>query len=187
MRVAFIAPAAGGFAAMALVGFFAALGPTTMEHALHISNRALSGIIVAELFVVAALAIFATANTQPRTTMMIGHIAIPAGVALLVCAQRLGSLWLMVASAAVCGFSSALGYRGGLAVVNTLTPPERRAETVSTYFVCCFLGNALPIVGVTALTQMQDAERASETFAIVLSAIGLCALGAARTVRTRAE
>jgi len=184
-RLAFIAPATGGFAAMALVGFFAALGPTTMEHDLHVTNRAISGIVVAMLFVVAALAIYATSNTKPRTTMMLGHIAIPAGVALLICAQRFGSLWLMAASAAVCGISSALGYRGGLAVVNELADSDRRAEVASTYFVCCFLGNALPIVGVTALTQMLGAQQASMVFAVVLSAIGLCALGIAATVRPR--
>jgi len=182
-RLAFIAPATGGFAAMALVGFFAALGPTTMEHALHVTNRAVSGIVVAVLFIVAAFAIHVTSNTKPRTTMMLGHIAIPVGVALLICAQRFESLWLMVASASVCGISSALGYRGGLAVVNALADADRRAEIASTYFVCCFLGNALPIVGVTALTQTLGAEQASEVFAIVLSAIGLCALGIAATAR----
>jgi Na+/melibiose symporter-like transporter len=71
--------------------------------------------------------------------------------------------------------------------VNMLAPPERRAETASTYFVCCFLGNALPIVGVTALAQVLGAERASMIFAGVLSAIGLCALLAAMTHRREAH
>lgn len=186
-RLAFIAPATGGFAAMALVGFFAALGPTTIERSLHITNRAVSGAVVASLFVIAALAIFLTINTKARTTMMLGHLAIPAGVALLICAQRFQSLWLMVASASVCGISSALGYRGGLAVVNSLADPERRAEVASTYFVCCFLGNALPIIGVTALTQMLGAERASLIFAVVLSVIGLGALAVARLVHVDSE
>jgi MFS family permease len=179
VRLAFVSPAAGGFAAMAMVGFFAALGPTTLHDALHVTNRAVSGMVVSELFIAAAVVIIMTRSLQPRTTMMIGLVTIPFGVALLVAAQQSGSLPLMLLSAGVCGASSALGYRGGLAVVNALTPAERRAEVASTYFVCCFLGNALPIIGVAALSKIAGANLASVVFAGVLSLIGIGALAAA--------
>jgi hypothetical protein len=101
-----------------------------MEHALHITNRAVSGIVVAVLFIVAAFSIDVTSNAKPRTTMMLGHIAIPAGVALLICAQRFESLWIMVASASVCGISSALGYRGGLAVATLSNRTASERDTI---------------------------------------------------------
>jgi MFS family permease len=180
VRWQFIAPAAAGFAAMALVGFYAALGPSTLQQALHVSNRAVSGAVVAELFIVAVLVIIATRNMPARTSLQLGLLSMPVGVALLVVAQRSGSMPLMLLSSAVCGFSAALGYRSGLAVASGLAPEERRAEVASTYFVCCFLGNALPIIGVTALTQRVDASGASLVFAIVLSVIGITALVAIR-------
>jgi MFS family permease len=183
MRLAFAAPAAGGFAAMAIVGFYAALGPSTIQQSLNITNRAESGVIVAEAFIVAMLAILATRNMKPRTTMMIGHAGIPMGVVLLVAAQRYGSMSFMLLSASICGAASALGYRGGLAAVNALAPPEQRAEVASTYFVCCFLGNALPIIGVTALSQTVGSKSASLIFAVVLSLIGIGALLLAGVVR----
>jgi len=179
-RLPFIAPAAGGFAAMAIVGFYAALGPTTLKHSLHVVNSALSGAVVAELFVVAALVIVATRHLTARATMMIGLMTIPIGVVLLVVAQRYGSLTIMLLSASFCGLSAALAYRGGLAVAGTLTPPERRAEVASSYFVCCFIGNALPIIGVAALTKFNGADVASLVFAGVLSIISVAALVAAR-------
>ena len=165
---------------MAIVGFYAALGPTTLKHSLHVVNSALSGTVVAELFVVAALVIVATRHLTARATMMIGLMTIPIGVVLLVVAQRYGSLTLMLLSASFCGLSAALAYRGGLAVAGTPTPPERRAEVASSYFVCCFIGNALPIIGVAALTKFNGADVASLVFAGVLSIISVAALVAAR-------
>jgi len=177
-RLAFIAPAATGFAAMALVGFFAALGPTTIRNDLHIANRALSGVLVAELFVVAAGVIVATRSMGARRAMLTGLVATPVGLAALILAQRLGSLPILLAGNAICGLAAALGYRGGLAVTSALAPPDRRAELVSAYFVCCFLGNAVPVIGAGALSQATDAKFADLVFAGVVSAIAVCALAA---------
>jgi hypothetical protein len=74
----------------------------------------------------------------------------------------------------------ALGYRGGLAVANTLAPPERRAEVASAFFVCCFCGNALPIIGVGALAQAVPAKAADLVFALVVSGIAGAAALASR-------
>jgi MFS family permease len=177
-RLAFIAPAATGFAAMALVGFFAALGPTTIRQDLHIANRAFSGALVAELFVVAAAVIVATRALAAKPAMLTGLAATPVGLALLIAAQQWGSLPLLIVGNAVCGVAAALGYRGGLAVTNGLAPPDRRAELASAYFVCCFLGNALPIVGAGALSQATDARFADAVFAGVVSVIALAAIAA---------
>lgn len=177
-RLAFIAPAATGFAAMALVGFFAALGPTTIREDLHLANRAVSGALVAELFAVASAAIVATRRLAARPAMLSGLAATPPGLALLIAAQRLESLPILLVGNAVCGVAAALGYRGALAVANSLAPAERRAEIASAYFVCCFLGNAIPIIGVGALAQASNARFADLVFAGVVSAIALGALGA---------
>jgi MFS family permease len=179
-RRAFVAPAAAGFAAMSLVGFYAALGPSMIRESLHVSNHAWSAAIVAELFVVAAIVIFATRNAPARATLQLGLFSMPLGVALLVAAQRTNSMALMLASSAVCGLSGALGYRSGLAVANGLAPAARRAEVASTYFVCCFLGNALPIIGVTALAQFIGLDAASLVFAVIVSLLGFAALAAMR-------
>ena len=177
-RLAFIAPAATGFAAMALVGFFAALGPTTIRRDLHLANRAFSGALVAELFVVATLTIVATRRLAPRPAMLAGLFATPVGLALLVAAQRMGSLPVFALGAAACGLAGALGYRGGLAVTNSLAPSDRRAELASAYFVCCFLGNALPVIGAGVLSQAADPKFADLVFAGVVSAIALGAIAA---------
>jgi MFS family permease len=123
--------------------------------------------------------IFATRQLAARTTMLTGLAAASVGMALLITAQRTGSLPVLLAATAVCGVVGALGYRGGLAVANSLAPPERRAEIASAYFVCCFSGNALPIIGVGALTLAATAHVADLVFAIMVSAIAAAAWAAA--------
>lgn len=151
---------------------------------LHIANRAIAAAIVAELFVVAAALIVATRKVEGRKLMLTGLAATPAGMALLVFAEPTGSLPILLVGTAVCAITGAFGYRGGLAVVNTLAPAERRAEMASAFFICCFCGNALPIVGLGALGQAISARAADLVFAIVVAAIAGLA-GIAALVRDR--
>ena len=185
VRAAFVAPAATGFAAMAVVGFYAALGPTTIRNDLGIANRALISLVVAELFVVAAAVILASQKLPARKAMLIGLAATPLGMALLIIAQRTASLAAMLAGTAVCGVAGALGYRGGLTVANALAPPERRSEIASAFFICCFCGNAVPIIGVGGLTQMFGPRFADLIFALVVTAIAIGAAAAAFAAPSR--
>jgi MFS family permease len=179
VRLAFIAPAAAGFAAMAVVGFYAALGPTTIRADIGIANHAISGVLVALLFVVGAILIFASHRLSARTAMLTGLASTPIGMTALILAQRRGSLPVLIAGTVACAMVGALGYRGGLAVANALAPPERRAEVASAFFICCFCGNAIPIIGVGALTQATNAHFADLIFAAVVTAIALLAFVAA--------
>jgi MFS family permease len=187
VRSAFIAPAAGGFAAMAVVGFYAALGPTVIRQNLHIGNHALASAVVAELFILSAALIVATRKVDGRKLMLFGLAATPIGMALLILAERSGSLAVLLVGTAVCSITGAFGYRGGLAVVNSLAPQERRAEIASAFFVCCFCGNALPIIGAGALMLVTSARTADLIFAIVIAGIAALAFAAAFAVPKRAE
>jgi len=175
-RLAFLAPAAAGFTAMAVVGFYAALGPSVVRDALKLDNRAMASLVVAGMFVAAAAVIVLTRGLNAQSAMLAGLVLTPVGLGLLAAAQAYASAPLMLAGAGACGAASALGYRGGLASANALAPSDRRAELASSYFVCCFLGNALPIVGVTALSQALGAPTADRIFAAVLTAIAAAAI-----------
>jgi MFS family permease len=178
-RIAFAAPAAAGFAAMAAVGYYAALGPTMLRDTVRITNQALSGFIVAVMFAVAAVAILVTRGIEPRRILRWGLAATPVGLGALVLAQAESSLAMMLTGTMISGVAAALSYRGGLGAVNALAPTDRRAEMASAYFICCFMGNALPIVGVGALSETLGATTADRIFAAALSLIALAALAVA--------
>ncbi|KUM28060.1 MFS transporter [Mesorhizobium loti] len=177
IRAQFVAPAVTGFGAMALVGFYAALAPSILARQLHVTNHAEAGGLFFELSIVAAATILATARLSSRFTMLAALVLMIPTVALIVAAQVFASAATMVIATTLCGVAAAFGYRGGLQVVNHIAPADRRAEVVSAFFVCCFCGNALPVIGIGVLSSWTSATVASLAFAGMITIFSLVALG----------
>ena len=175
IRLAFTAPAVTAFATFALMGFYAAIIPNLLGESLHQKAPLVAGAVVAELFLVAVLAALATAKVGSRGAMLSGLVVLLPSLALLVVAQLAHSLWLLIAATALGGMSAALGYRGSLQVVNAIAPADQRSEVVSSYLVACYLGNALPVIGIGFLSAATSSLVAHAVFALV---IGLLAAGA---------
>jgi MFS family permease len=173
IRVKFVAPAVAGFGAMALVGFFAALAPSILAQELHETSHAAAGALVFELAIVCAATVVLTHRLSSGAAMLWGLGLMVPSVVLLVTAQMLASMAWMIGATALCGVSAGLGYRGSLQVVNQIAPEDRRAEVVSSYFVCCFIGNAVPVIGVGVISAYAGMPLASTIFAgmIVLFAL----------------
>jgi MFS family permease len=176
LRAVFLAPAVTVFGAMALIGFYAALIPGILVRNLHQTNHAVNGAVVGELFVAAAIAIFATQKMKSRTAMLGGLALLIPSLALLVTAQALGSMPILLIATSFGGISAALGYRGSLQVINQIAPPDRRAEVVSSYLMAGFSGNSLPIIGVGIISSLSGPMLASLVFAGTIAAFALIAL-----------
>ncbi|MER8729360.1 MFS transporter [Mesorhizobium sp. M1227] len=177
IRASFVAPAVTGFGAMALVGFYAALAPSILAQQLQVTNHAEAGALFFELAIVTAATIVATARLSSRAAMFAALALMIPTVALIVAAQVFASMAIMIAGTALCGVAAALGYRGGLQVVNEIAPADRRAEVVSAFFICCFCGNALPVIGIGVLSTVAGATAASLAFAGMIVVFSLVALG----------
>lgn len=177
IRAPFVAPALSGFGAMALVGFYAALAPSILAQQLHETSHAVAGAVFFELAIVASATILLTARLSSRVVMLWALALMIPTTALIVAAQILGSMAVMVIATASCGIASALGYRGGLQVVNQIAPADRRAEVVSAFFICCFCGNALPVIGIGVVSAMAGAITASLAFAAMIAIFSMVALG----------
>jgi MFS family permease len=176
IRAQFFAPAATGFAGFALFGFYAALAPSVLSQDLHQTNRALGGGIVFELCVVAIAAVLVTRSLKPRTAMLTGLTLLPPSLALLVLAQVMTSLPILLVGTALSGAANAIGYRGSLQVVNEIAPNDRRAEVISVYLVCSYVGNALPVIGVGVISTAWGSIVASSVFAITIGLFAIVAL-----------
>jgi len=176
IRSKFVAPAVTGFGAMALVGFYAALAPTLLASQFHITNHAVAGAIFLELAIVVAGAIVATRSLSSRSAMLAALALMLPSVAVLVAAQLVKSMTILVIATAICAVASGLGYRGSLQVANQIAPPDRRAEIVSSYFICCFAGNALPVIGVGVISTFAGPVTASIAFAVTIAVFALAAL-----------
>lgn len=177
IRKQFVAPAVTGFGAMALVGFYAAIAPTVLAQDLHESSHAVAGALFFELALVVSAVIVVTQSLSSRTAMLLGLGLMVPSVALVVAAQGFASMPVMIAAAACCGAAAGLGYRGSLQVVNQIAPGDHRAAVVSSYFVCGFSGNALPVIGIGVISTLANPTIADAIFAVMIALFALVALG----------
>ncbi|MER9949774.1 MFS transporter [Mesorhizobium sp. M0047] len=179
IRARFVAPAVTGFGAMALVGFYAAVAPSILAQQLHETNHAVAGALFFELAIVTAIGIVVLMHMKSNKAMLVALALMIPSVLLVVAAQMLASLALMIVATACCGVVAALGYRGGLQVVNEIAPQDRRAEVVSSFFICCFVGNALPVIGIGIVSTYANSIAASLAFAgmIIIFAVVALAFG----------
>jgi sugar phosphate permease len=175
----FAAPAITAFAAFSLIGFYAALVPSLLSERLHVENTALAGGVVSELFVAATVAMIVTRNLETNRAMLAGLALLIPGLVFLVMADILASLPILIADTALIGVAAGLGYRGSLEVINQIAPAQRRAEVTSSYFIACFIGNSVPVIGVGWLTSVRGPSIAISAFAIVVGSFVLFALALA--------
>jgi MFS family permease len=176
IRPRFVAPAVTGFGSLALVGYYAALAPSLLADQLHVTNHAVAGAIFLELAVCVAAVILATRSLSSRGSMLSALALMSPSVALIVAAQLMASMALLIIATAVCAATAGLGYRGSLQVTNQIAPQDQRAEILSSYFICVFAGNALPVIGVGVISTLAGASAASLAFAATIVVFALVAL-----------
>jgi len=175
IRARFVAPAVTAFTMFALYGFYFSLAPSVLADSLHQSNRAVAGAVVFELGLSSTVTIMLTRRLASRTCMRLALVLLIPSLILLIVAQAKGSMPLLLLGTTMSGISGALGYRGSLQVVNQIAPAEQRAGVSSAYFLTCFIGNSLPVIGVAILARTFNSLVADGVFAV---ALGLLALGA---------
>ena len=175
-RPEFLAAAVAGFSAFSLLGLFTALGPTFVGTVLHDHNHAAQGGVVFLLMAVGALTQVLVSRFPSRTVVMAGLGLFLAALALIVAALSQASTALFLAGTIVGGVAVGSVFLGSLATANRLAPPERRAQTVSTYFVACYLGLIIPVIGVGVATSFISDFRAVLAFSVVLAVLSVLAL-----------
>jgi len=176
IRGRFVSPAVTAFAIFAVSGFYAALAPSFLRRDMDVTNLAVAGAVVCELFVFAAITAFATSAMKVRTAMLTGAATLIVAVGLLVAAQALQSLVILIIGVVVTGVATALGYRGSLQVINEIAPKEKRAEVISSFAIVCFTGNGVPVIGVGVLSSIWSPAVATFSLAALTSLLALVAL-----------
>jgi hypothetical protein len=122
------------------------------------------------------MVIVATQALASRSAMMWSLALMIPAAGTIAAAQMSAPLWIMLAATAVVAVSAGLGYRGSLQVVNQIAPADKRAAVVSSYFVCCLTGNALPVIGVGIVSSLANMTVANIAFACLISVFAVVAL-----------
>ncbi|MBV8150335.1 MAG: MFS transporter [Candidatus Eremiobacteraeota bacterium] len=176
IRAAFLPPAVTAAGAFALAGFYFALLPGVLSRDLGEKNLAVAGSVVFEMLAISLVVTVVSSGLRSGNSMVAGLALQIPSVAMLVLAQGFKSMPLLLLGAAVTGTALGLGYRGSLQVVNELAPNDKRAAVVSAYFAAIFIGNSIPIIGISVLTSLSGALTANVAFACTIGAFAIAAL-----------
>ena len=179
-RGEFIAAGVAGFAAFSLLGLFAGLAPTFVASVLHEPNHAVQGAVVFGLLAVGTVTQLVLARFGSRRVVMAGLGLFLAALTLIVAALAAASMALFLAGTVVGGVAVGAVFLGSLATANRLAPPGRRGQTVSTFFVLCYAGLIIPVVGVGVATLFTGDFPAVLAFSILLAALSLFSLTSIR-------
>jgi MFS family permease len=177
-RSEFIAAGAAGFAAFSLLGLFAALAPTFLGNVLHENSHALQGGVVFALLAVGTVTQLVLSRFNSRRVVMAGLGLFLAALALIVAALSQAGMALFLAGTVVGGVAVGAVFLGSLATANRLAPPGQRSQVISTYFVACYTGLIIPVVGVGVASEFISDFAAVLALSIVLA--GLCLFSFAR-------
>lgn len=166
-RSRFFAASLGGAVCFAAFGLFTSLSPTFLAGTLGHTSRALAGAAAFAVFAAAVLAQTLSVTRPVREVLIGGMSALVTGLTLVVIAVWLPSpsLALFLAGGVVCGAGAGLLFKGSIATVAALAPPESRAEVLAGFFLFGYIGISVPVVGVGLLTQVIDARTALAAFA----------------------
>jgi MFS family permease len=182
-RSEFIAAGAAGFAAFALLGLFAALAPTFLGTVLHENSHAVQGGVVFLLLAVGAVTQVLLFRFDSRLVVLAGLGVFLAALALIVAALAAAGMALFLAGTIVGGVAVGSVFLGSLATANRLAPPGQRGQVISAYFVACYTGLIIPVVGVGVASEFISDFAAVLALSVVLA--GLCLLSLARISRAR--
>jgi MFS family permease len=180
-RYEFIAASVAAFAAFALLGLFSSLVPGFIGGVLHQHSHVVQGGVVFLIFAVGAVTQVAVSRFDSHRVVLAGLSLFLAALGLILAAFAQAEMALFLAGTVVGGVAVGAIFLGSLATANRLAPPERRGHVISTFFVACYTGLAIPVVGVGVLTEFTGTFRAVLALSVLLAA--LCVFSLARITK----
>ena len=175
-RAEFIAAGAAAFSAFSLLGLFSALAPTFLGSVMHEQNHAVQGGAVFVMFAVGTLTQLLASRFSSRRVVLAGLGLFLAGLGLIVAALAQAGVALFLAGTVVAWAAVGAVFLGTLATASRLAPPGRRGQAVSAYFVACYCGLVIPVVGVGVASQFIGDFPAVLALSILLAVLCLFAL-----------
>ncbi|WP_121369990.1 MFS transporter [Frondihabitans australicus] len=167
---------AGGtaFAAFSVLGLFTSLAPIVVAGQLHITSRAVAGLVVFVTFAAAALSQVVVRPLGLRAQVGLGAALLAVGIAVLA-VTVVGSLGLaaFVAGGILSGAGAGVTFKAALAVAGSLTPASNRGEVLAGIFLLGYIGLTVPVVGIGVATLAVSLSAALVGFAAVIVALAL--------------
>ena len=179
IRGAFIRVGLTGAAVWAVAGglFFSVMPSYAGKLVLHSQNLALLGLVTALVLVASCAAQLVTRRgAPPAGAQAAGLTLLAAGLLALVLASPAQSAALLIVGVLLAGGGHGVAVLAAQDDLTHIAPDRQRAEVSAAFYVCVYLGVAVPVIGLGVLAVLTTLFTAVTTFAAVT---GGCALAVA--------
>lgn len=176
IRGVFTRAAIAGFAGFAVMGLFTAVSPAFLGTILHNTNHAVTGAVVLSVFIASTIGQSLSMTIGERRAFLIGCSGLIAGMILVGVSLPVRSLAMLIGGAVVAGIGQGMSFRAGLAAVTGASPPDKRGEITSSYFVMLYVGIAIPVIGEGAAAQAFGLITAGMVFAALVAILAASVL-----------
>jgi MFS family permease len=166
-----------------MLGLFSSLVPGFLAGQLHQGSHAVQGAVVFLLFAVGTVTQVASSRLRSDRVVLAGLGLFLAALALIVAGLAQSGMALFLAGTVAGGVAVGAIFLGSLATANRLAPAERRGHAISAFFVACYAGLIIPVVGVGVLSEFTGTFPAVLTFSILLAALCLFSISRFAPVR----
>ena len=183
LRRQFAVAALAAIVAFALFGLFAALGSAFIRGTLGSASHTLGGLSTTATFGTAALVQALVRDPAGRWAGLLGTVAVPLGLAVVVAAAWWPSLPLFLAGEVAVGAGAGLMFAGAVRVVAATAAPQNRAEVLAGLFLAAYLGLTLPVLGLGAASRYAALPVVLTAYAALAAVVAVPAGRALRRAR----
>jgi MFS family permease len=142
--------------------------------------------IVCSIFASSVIAQLPAGRVDAQRAVAVGCGVLVVGMAIMAASLHFSSLAVLIVGAVVAGAGQGISFGRGLAAVAERTPPDRRAEVSSTYFVVAYVAISLPVIGEGLAAEAWGLRTAGIVFAFAVSALAALCLAAVLVEEARA-
>ncbi len=178
LRRVFIMSGTANFLAFSIIGLFLSLVPAYILNLSALNNLAAAGAVVTLMLACSIAAQIVGYGKSSFKLQFTGLAVLALGLMLLILAGAMMSLPLLISSTIAAGIGHGFTFLGGMTEINSLAPENRRAETISAFYVIIYLGVGGPVIGAGLLATMFGSLLAVQIFAGLIIPIALFAMAA---------
>lgn len=131
---------------------FAALGPTLAVDLLQVKNRALAGLVLVGFQLCGGVMQVAARRYSPRRSLIVGPLAITAGLVLCVIAFSMTSGTLFILGTVIAALGYGAAFVGSAALMNRIAPADKRSEILSTFYLIGYAAMSFAVLAVGMTT-----------------------------------
>jgi len=164
--------------AWALGALFAALGPTLAVDLLQVKNRALAGLVLVGFQFCGGVMQVIARRYSPRRSLIVGPLAITAGLLLCLLAFSTTSGVLFILGTILTALGYGAAFVGSAALMNRIAPPDKRGEILSTFYLIGYAAMSLSVLAVGVTTDQIGLKMTMLLFTAVIGALSAVVLGA---------